>query len=64
VLPLLTETERRTLVKYVERLRERLGPLPLGLRVFGSVARGEGWPQGITLAGARLGDAQESEPPL
>ena len=49
MLPLLTETERRTPVKYIERLRERLGPLPLGLRVLGSVARGDGWHQGMPI---------------
>jgi len=41
MLPLLTETERRTLARYLATLRQRLGPLPVDLRVFGSVARGE-----------------------
>jgi hypothetical protein len=49
-LPLLTETERRTLARYIERLRERLGPLPLGLRVLGSVAPGESGPRACRFA--------------
>jgi predicted nucleotidyltransferase len=49
MLPLLTETERRRVARYVETLRERLGPRLLGVRVFGSVARGEAWPQGMPI---------------
>jgi predicted nucleotidyltransferase len=49
MLPLLTGTERRTLARYVETLRERLGPRLLGVRVFGSVAWGEAWPQGVPI---------------
>jgi len=35
MLALLTETERRTLARYVETLRERVGPRLLGVRLFG-----------------------------
>ena len=40
-LALLTETERRTLARYFETLRERVGPRLLGVRLFGSVTCGE-----------------------
>ena len=46
-LALLNDAERRTLDSYVELLRERLADHLLAVRVFGSVARGESWPQGM-----------------
>jgi predicted nucleotidyltransferase len=48
-LAILTETERRTLDAYVELLRRRLDERLLAVRVFGSVARGESWPQGMPI---------------
>lgn len=48
-LPLLSEVERGTLSRYVELLRERLGPRLLAVRVFGSVARNESWPPGMPI---------------
>ena len=48
-LAILTETERRTLDAYVELLRKRLDERLLAVRVFGSVARGESWPQGMPI---------------
>lgn len=48
-LPLLTETERRTLATYVALLQERLGERLRRVAVFGSVARGERWPAGMPI---------------
>ena len=48
-LAILTEAERRTLDAYVELLRRRLDERLLAVRVFGSVARGESWPQGMPI---------------
>jgi predicted nucleotidyltransferase len=48
-LAILTETERRTLDAYVELLHKRLDERLLAVRVFGSVARGESWPQGMPI---------------
>jgi len=69
-LPLLTETERRTLTAYLGTLSERLGERLLAVRVFGSVARGESWPRGmpirsdldlLVLVDDPLADAEEQE---
>ena len=48
-LELLNDTERQALDAYVELLRERLGGGLLTVRVFGSVARGERWWDGMPI---------------
>ena len=48
-LELLKDTERQALDAYVELLRERLGGDLLTVRVFGSVARGERWWDGMPI---------------
>ena len=48
-LAILNGAERRTLDAYVELLRGWLGERLLSVRVFGSVARGESWPQGMPI---------------
>jgi predicted nucleotidyltransferase len=48
-LEILTGAERRTLDAYVAVLRERLGDDLLAVRVFGSVARGESWWDGMPI---------------
>jgi predicted nucleotidyltransferase len=48
-LELLTDLERRGLDAYVVLLRERLGDDLLAVRVFGSVARGEAWGEGMPI---------------
>jgi predicted nucleotidyltransferase len=45
----LTDAERRTLDAYVALLRDRLGDRLLAIRVFGSVARGEAWWDGMPI---------------
>jgi predicted nucleotidyltransferase len=45
----LSEAERRTLDAYVALLGERLGDGLLAVRVFGSVARGEAWWEGMPI---------------
>jgi predicted nucleotidyltransferase len=48
-LPLLSEAERSCLERYVDLLIERLGERLLEVSVYGSVARGEPWPQGMAI---------------
>jgi predicted nucleotidyltransferase len=48
-LPLLTEAERSCLERYLDLLVERLGEQLLEVSVFGSVARGESWPDGMPI---------------
>ena len=48
-LPLLSETERSCLERYVDLLVKRLGEQLLEISVYGSVARGEPWPHGIPI---------------
>ena len=48
-LEILSDVERRTLDAYVAVLRERLGDDLLAVRVFGSVARGEAWWEGMPI---------------
>lgn len=48
-LPVLTETERSCLERYVELLVDTLGPNLVEVAVFGSVARGESWPRGMPI---------------
>jgi predicted nucleotidyltransferase len=48
-LPVLTAAERGCLERYVDRLVESLGEQLLEVFVYGSVARGESWPQGMPI---------------
>jgi predicted nucleotidyltransferase len=48
-LPLLSDTERSCLERYLDLLAERLGDRLLEVSVFGSVARGESWPAGMPI---------------
>ncbi len=48
-LETLDERSRSCLARYVELLRRELGESLLEVRVFGSVARGEEWPQGMPI---------------
>jgi predicted nucleotidyltransferase len=48
-LPLLTDVERSCLARYVTLLRTALRPNLLSIVVFGSVARGERWPDGMPI---------------
>jgi predicted nucleotidyltransferase len=48
-LAILDAAERRTLDAYVALLRERLGARLARVAVFGSVARGERWPAGMSI---------------
>ena len=45
----LSELERACLKRYVLLLRERLGRRLLAVRMFGSAARGDMWPEGSPL---------------
>lgn len=45
----LSEVEQRTLDAYVATLRDALGDRLLAVRIFGSVARDESWPQGMPI---------------
>jgi predicted nucleotidyltransferase len=48
-LPILSDSEARTLDTYVDALRTSLGDRLLAVRIFGSVARGETWPAGMPI---------------
>jgi predicted nucleotidyltransferase len=48
-LPLLNETERSCLQRYLDKLVEILGRGLVEVAVYGSVARGESWPPGIPI---------------
>jgi predicted nucleotidyltransferase len=48
-LPLLNETERGCLERYLDLLADRLGDDLVEAQVFGSVARGESWPRGMPI---------------
>ena len=48
-LELLNDAERETLDEYVRLLRDRLGGNLVAARVFGSVARGERWWDGMPI---------------
>ena len=48
-VPLLTETERRCLERYVDLVVEVVGGELEEIRLFGSVARGESWPLGMPI---------------
>jgi predicted nucleotidyltransferase len=48
-LELLNDAERETLHEYVRLLSDRLGESLLAVRVFGSVARGERWWDGMPI---------------
>jgi len=48
-LEILIEPERRTLVEFVAVLCERLGGDFLAVRVFGPVARGQTWWDGMPI---------------
>jgi predicted nucleotidyltransferase len=48
-LPVLNETERACLERYVEILRDTLGRDLVEIVVFGSVARLERWPPGMPI---------------
>jgi predicted nucleotidyltransferase len=48
-LPLLSDTERSCLERYLDLLVETFGDRLLEVSVYGSVARGEPWPQGIPI---------------
>ncbi|HEX5449985.1 MAG TPA: nucleotidyltransferase domain-containing protein [Gaiellaceae bacterium] len=45
----LSEVEQRTLDAYVATLQGTLGERLLAVRIFGSVARDEAWPQGMPI---------------
>jgi predicted nucleotidyltransferase len=44
-LPTLDQRSRSCLQRYVDVLRDEVGPALLEIRLFGSVARGEEWPK-------------------
>ena len=48
-LPLLNESERSCLERYLDLLCKELEPSLVEVSVYGSVARGESWPQGIPI---------------
>jgi predicted nucleotidyltransferase len=48
-LPLLTDAERSCLGRYVDLLVETLGERLLEVSVYGSVARADPWPQGMSI---------------
>jgi predicted nucleotidyltransferase len=48
-LPVLTATERSCLERYLDRLVETLGEHAFEVYVYGSVARGESWPEGMPI---------------
>ena len=48
-LPLLSESERSCLERYLDLLVERLGERLLEVSVYGSVARAEPWPHGMPI---------------
>jgi len=48
-LPLLDDTERSCLERYLDLLVETLGEQLLEVLVYGSVARGESWPPGMPI---------------
>jgi predicted nucleotidyltransferase len=48
-LPLLSESERRCLQRYVDLLVETLGGTLAEVVLFGSVARGESWPRAMRI---------------
>jgi predicted nucleotidyltransferase len=48
-LPLLTQTERSCLERYLDVLVDALGDHVLAVYVYGSVARGESWPAGMPI---------------
>jgi predicted nucleotidyltransferase len=48
-LPVLNETERACLARYVDVLLRTLGDDLVEIVVFGSVARGERWPRGMPI---------------
>ncbi len=48
-LPVLSDTERSCLERYLDLLVETLGEQQLEVFVYGSVARGESWPPGMPI---------------